>query len=39
MTTLSDGTKVFCLRKPEDIIIGGWDICSDDLYTACKKIK
>ena len=28
-----------CLRKPEDIIIGGWDICSDDLYTACKKNK
>ena len=27
------------LRKPEDIIIGGWDICGDDLYTACKKNK
>ena len=27
------------LRKLEDIIIGGWDICGDDLYTACKKNK
>lgn len=27
------------LRKPEDIIISGWDICKDDLYTACKKNK
>jgi len=25
--------------KPEDIVIGGWDICSDDLYTACKNNK
>ena len=22
-----------------DIVIGGWDICSDDLYTACKNNK
>ena len=27
------------LRNPEDIIISGWDICKDDLYTACKKNK
>ena len=27
------------LRKPEDIIIGGWDICGDNLYTASKKNK
>jgi myo-inositol-1-phosphate synthase len=27
------------LIKPEDIVIGGWDICSDDLYTACKNNK
>ena len=27
------------LRDPKDIVIGGWDICGDDLYTACKKNK
>jgi myo-inositol-1-phosphate synthase len=27
------------LCKPEDIVIGGWDICKDDLYTASKKTK
>ena len=27
------------LRKLEDIVISGWDICGDDLYTACKKNK
>ena len=27
------------LIKPEDIIVGGWDISSDDLYTACKNNK
>lgn len=27
------------LRKPEDIVIGGWDICEDNLYKACKKNK
>ena len=27
------------LRKPEDIIIGGWDICEDNMYKACKKNK
>ena len=27
------------LRKPEDIIISGWDICGDNLYIASKKNK
>lgn len=27
------------LRDPKDIVIGGWDICGDNLYTACKKNK
>jgi len=27
------------LCKPEDIIISGWDICKDDIYTATKKSK
>lgn len=25
--------------NPEEIIVGGWDICKDNLYQACKKNK
>ena len=27
------------MYNPEDIIVGGWDICGDDLYSAAKKAK
>jgi len=27
------------INSPEEIIVSGWDICNDDLYTACKKNK
>ena len=27
------------MYNPEDIVIGGWDICSDDLYSAAVKAK
>ena len=26
-------------KNPKDIIIGGWDICKDNLYECCKKNK
>ena len=27
------------MHKPEDLVIGGWDICGDDLHTAAKKAR
>lgn len=27
------------MYSPKDIVVGGWDICSDDLYTVAKKAK
>lgn len=27
------------MYNPDDIIVGGWDICRDDLYMAAKKAK
>lgn len=27
------------MYEPEDIVIGGWDICGDNLYTAAKKAQ
>ena len=27
------------MKDPKDIVIGGWDICSDNLYKACEKNK
>ena len=27
------------INSPEEIVVSGWDICNDDLYTACKKNK
>ena len=27
------------MYSPEELVVGGWDICSDDLYTAATKAK
>ena len=27
------------MNKPEDLVIGGWDICNDNLYIAAKKAQ
>lgn len=27
------------MYEPDEIVVGGWDICSDDLYTAAVKAK